>query len=344
MSRDVHNTVVVTRGLVTLVATLLVALLVLVAPAYAYGSTGEGATISHVYAQDGDGIMRVFTVLEGSGTDGSAEVVAYLDGPHDPVWVVEMRSGMADEGGKLLDSKIVNDTSELVSRDGRLFYMPAETIEADGTTYHRVQEEIEVSENGGAIEAYYVVDGYELTGDYEVALQFVDIADGASIGTQNESVSLESAKQGVDEVIGVPTSLQDGAYVLVPGQFFDLTNEGAAALFHNYYAPDRAYTIYYRKADDVDYADAVITRIKTVRSASHLAVGGESIVDETNPLAAPFMARDVDAPSPRLGSLQMKSTMFGGILGGLLVLGIVLFVYLIGRKKEEDGEDFADDM
>lgn len=343
MNRNADNTRVKTRRLMTLVTTLLVALLVLVLPVYAYASSSEGAAVSHVFAQDGDGVMRVFSVLEGSDTNGTTEVVAHLDGQHDPAWVAEMRSGMEGDGGRLLASKIMNDASELVSHDDRLFYVPTETVEADGTTYHRVQEEIEVSENGGAIEAYYVADGYEPKGDYEVALQFADIADGSSIGVQNESVSLATAKQGIDEVIDVPTSLQDGAYVLVPGQLFGMTNEGAAALFHSYYAPNRAYTIYYRKADDANYADAVITRIKAVYSDTHPAADGEPIIDEANPLAAPAQAGSVDALNPRLGLLHMKSTMFGALIGGLLMLGVMLFAYLVRKKKEEDWDDFGDD-
>ena len=342
MGRIAQHTKQMVSVQVALIAVLLLALCALALPAQvraAEGGTGNGTKATRIYAQDGNGVTREYMVLEGDPSSYSATVVSYGgEQSNGPTWVIEARSGMPEEGGRLLSSQTLRNAGELTAHEDGLYYMPAQTIDVDGVSYHCAQKEILVNPSGGVAEAYYVADGYEPTEDYDVTLQFVDMADGTSIGSQTATVSLARAQKGADEAIAVPATLNDGAYVLIPGQFFAQTTAGDALLQHNYYAPDRTYTIYYRKASDESLADAVIAKINTVYSQPKGA--SEVIADEANPLAAPGL----NGQDSHLGALSVKSTLFGGIMAGLFAVGGALFFFLTRKKREEDRRDFGDDV
>ena len=297
---------------------------------------------AHIYVRDEAGVVHEYALIDIASPEGNGQSITVLNtASAEPVWTVECRSGVAGENAKLLSTKMSVSSDQLVERDGELYYVPAQTLEASGASYQCVQSEICVNPSGGMVEAYYVPEGYVPTGDYNIALRFMNIADpdGAPIEEYSCVIAASLADDGIDQTISVPTSLQSGAYVLVPGQLYDESGvEGCMDLDHNYYAPERVYTIYYRDVNDAEHVNTVITRIDTVCDVDQAvpsADGGQTIIDEANPLAAPGM-------SAAAGTSAMKATMLGGLIAGLSVGGCALFVYFLFKKRRED-RDWEDE-
>ena len=296
---------------------------------------------AHIYVRDEAGVVREYVLVDVGPAEGNAQSYTVLTTNDTPVWTVECRSGVPGENARLLSTKMTVSPDQLVERDGELYYVPAQTLEASDATYQCVQGEICVNPSGGMVEAYYVPEGYVPAGDYSITLRFMNIAapDGAPIEEHSCVIAASLADDGIDQTIAVPTSLQDGAYVLVPGQLYDESGvEGCMDLDHNYYAPERVYTIYYRDVSDAEHLNTVITRIDTVYDVDQAAAGaslGQTIMDEANPLAAP-------GTNASAGTSAAKATMLGGLIAGLSVGGCALFVYFLFKKRRED-RDWEDE-
>ena len=296
---------------------------------------------THIYTQDESGVVKEYVLVEAAPTQGGTKSYTVCRSTNaNPVWTIECRSGVADENAKLLDAKESVTSDQLVERDGDLYYAPAQTLDVSGVTYQSVQDSIRVNPSGGVVEAYYVPAGYELTGDYGLTIRYANIAtpDGAPIEEHSYIVSAAQASTGANQAIAIPTSIKDGAYVLVPGQLYEQSaTAGCMDLDHNYFAPERSYTIYYRDINDAAHQNTVITRIDTVFAAGSIeaATNAETTIeDEANPLAAPGQATATASTA--------KSTMFGSLIAGLTVGGCSMFVYFIYKKRTED-KDFGND-
>ena len=296
---------------------------------------------THVYTQDASGVVKEYSLIDAAPTQGGTKSYTLSSTANaNPVWTVECRSGVASENAKLLDAKASVAPDQLVERGGELYYVPAKTVESQGVEYQSVQDEIRVNPSGGVVEAYYVPADYELTGDYGLTLRYVNIAtpDEAPIEEHSYVVSAVQASAGLNQTFAIPTSIKDGAYVLVPGQLYEQSaTEGCMDLDHSYFAPERSYTIYYRDINDVAHQNTVITRIDTVFAKDVIAAVANTeatIADEANPLAAPSHATGAASIA--------KSTMLGSLIAGLTVGGCSMFVYIIYKKRTED-RDYRSD-
>ena len=319
-----------------LVLALVIALLAALAPASlstaeASATTAGAPLPERLYVQGEGGIVQELEVV--SADDTSSQQTA------NPTWTLECRSGVADENGRLLQAATL-DANSVVEQDGACYLMPAETIDVAGDSYHRTQELVRIDPDGGTVVAYYVPQGYQVSDDYTVLVSHKDIANpsGAPLKTTQYRVSSDAASQGRSEEVSIAKTLRGGSYEIVPGQLSYQTADGSAmSLLHSYYSPTREITVYYRNTNDPAYADAVIHRVDSVfaGSASGQAeqIGqGEVITDEANPLAASMGSGTTKSAEKML----LRGVVMGGLVVGLAVMGVCLFVWTDFKKRKED--------
>lgn len=101
---------------------------------------------------------------------------------------------------------------------------------------------------------YYVPDGWVAPEDYEVKVNYVDIATNGIISSETYTSSATARR---DLEIGTPETLDaDGReYVRLAGQELPIR--------HSYYAHNRAYNVYYRDVNDDLHSKVVIRTVRT---------------------------------------------------------------------------------
>lgn len=202
-------------------------------------------TAEYLYFQPGD-----------AGTDQSKTyTVQYnvVDQTREVTWTIQNLAVSVAEDGTW--SSISLGNTEYTVQPGKTATHTPEPITYNGTTYVPVQDEYTYTYGDTNLlqQVYYTADGYVPSVSYTVALQFVNIADGAVL--QSESVMVNP---GADTEITCPAEFTagDNTYVRLGGQ--------SDTYRHSYYSPKRTYTIYYRDVNDTLYANTIITNIETV--------------------------------------------------------------------------------
>ena len=269
-----------------------------------------------------------------SSAEGSWQYQVSDQAQGSKAWTVECRSGVAGEGGKLLRPAYSLSALQTTLVDGVRCYTPVAEIVSGGQTYHCVQDRVTLSQGGGNLTVYYVPEGYALTEDYTVTIRYVNIAnpDGAPIESFDHVVPASKAATQPEDTILIPGSIKEGAYVLVPGQLFDVAlREGYLSFCHSCYAPERTYTFYYRAINDVAHANTVLERVGTLPATWNDEQGTQELLDEATPLAAPTTASVHSVSSA-------KSIAFGGLLGCIMASGVTLFAFFAYKKELEDRE------
>ena len=276
---------------------------------------------------------------EGGSSEGSSWQYQVGHDAHAPLmWTVECRSGVAGEDGKLLRPAYSLTVQQTETGDGVRWYVPAAEINFEGQAYACVQDRVMVPSGGGVLPIYYVPAGYELTEDYKITIRYMDIADpdGAPIETFTHAVPASTAAAQPDDVISIPGSIRDGAFVLVPGQLFDVgEREGYLSFRHSCYAPERTYTFYYRAIDDVAHANTVLERADALPAPQGSALTAQ-MQDGESPLEA------AEGKGQGLAGANFRLIAFGGLLGSIMALGITLFAFFGYKKGVEDRENGLD--
>lgn len=109
---------------------------------------------------------------------------------------------------------------------------------------------------------YYVPEGYTTSDDparsaYDIAVQYVNVANGAVIRTETATIDPEAA--GTLVIAGAERFTEGGnEYVRLPGQ--------EAGIRHAYFAPTRTYAVYYRDVNDVLSAETTIRRTQIIET------------------------------------------------------------------------------
>ena len=137
--------------------------------------------------------------------------------------------------------------------------VPPKTVQVDGDTYTIVGKPSEYAYRLGAgiapsVDVYYVPEGYRAEVPYEVALRYINYADGKVITTESYTSS-PNATAAVSLKTPESFSLGGKDWVRLPGQ---------EDIKHSYYSGIDAYAVYYRdKSEDLN-DEAAVTRIRTV--------------------------------------------------------------------------------
>ena len=137
---------------------------------------------------------------------------------------------------------------------------PEATIDVEGATYNLVGDpsEYEYTIRSGevpSINAYYVPEGYQPPGPYEVTVNYVNYLTDQVV----ESHTYTSDPNATGAlVIETPASFESGGveYIRLDGQEADIE--------HSYYSGIASYTVYYRDKNDTLSSGTVINTIRVV--------------------------------------------------------------------------------
>ena len=213
-------------------------------------------------------------------------------------------SKRANEKGRSLG------TETAVVDEANATALPAETIEANGTTYHIVgsPSDYAYSFRSGAmpsVNVYYLPEGYHASESYEVTVNYVNYVTGDTV--ESHTYTSEPNTTSALEIETPETFSANGVdYVRLPGQ------EGV--IEHNYYSHIPSYTVYYRDVNDVLTSGTVIN---TIRVDYVDGPGGGGLGDGTGATTAADAAA-ADAQALQLNDGRTYNVFDGEGNNGLL--------------------------
>lgn len=220
---------------------------------YAADTAGSGVCVAYALEDNTQQKLRFNT--QAGNTAGVTETVRYvkteLTGKFN---YVDGSKRIGEEGRNLGSENFVVTESDPVA-------MPTQqTIEINGETLALAGSASDYAYEYGStripvIDVYYVPADYVAPGDYEVTVNYVNLADNSVITSKSFTAS---ADQTGDLEISTDASFeQDGeSYVRLNGQ--------ENPIYHNYYSSVRSYTVYYRNVNDTLNANVTITQIRVV--------------------------------------------------------------------------------
>lgn len=192
-------------------------------------------------------------------TEGKQEItykVRYTkqDSSASQTWTVNVINGTADpkDAGRVISTQTLTATPDT----------PAEfdadpSITIDGTEYVPASKQTHYTYTYGSggsnvLNIYYVPKDYVAEKDYDVTINYVNIATGKVVGSKTVTVPAGITE---DLQIETPESFQVGniTYLRLAGQ--------DAPIQHGYYTGYRTYTVYYRDSRDNLNANTVITTV-----------------------------------------------------------------------------------
>lgn len=223
-----------------------------------------GSEVAEYALADGNDALEEGTnqlvLTTASNTDKKAEItyeVRYTkqDSSASMTWTVNAINGTAEPGSA---ARTISSRSFQVTPDQDATYDVEPSITIDGTEYVPVtgtQASYSYSFGSGAnpvLNIYYVPKGYVAEKDYDVTVNYVNIATGELVGSKKVTVPAGITE---DLQIETPESFLAGnvTYVRLAGQ--------EAPIQHGYYTGYRTYTVYYRDSRDTLNANTVITTV-----------------------------------------------------------------------------------
>lgn len=221
----------------------------------AYGLSGaDAATLSKLTGN----VLFLDAAVDGV-TSGSATYTLYYSKQ-------QASSGSAEVTFNIVDaSKRVGDATRMLGVETATAYKGGASVEppstytaSDGTTYviagnaSMYAYSYDSGENP-VVDVYYVPEGYSVPADYEVTVNYINVLDGSVIASSTYASSASDA--GDLEITTDATFTRDGTeWIRLDGQ------EGAIS--HNFYSSFRAYTVYYRSANDIASSGVVVSHLR----------------------------------------------------------------------------------
>ena len=232
---------------------------------------GEEAVVT--YRIDGDPTIRLSAANDGVLNRERTITVRYTADP--------LEAPEANVTFNLLDgSKRVNDkdrilgVQQLKATEDNPTVEPVDEIEVNGTTYYLAGDPADYaytlrSGKMPTIDAFYVPEGYEVPGAYDVTVNYVNFLTGAVVESHTYT-----SDAGANARIEIETPAEfsaDGVdYVRLDGQ--------DGAIRHSYYSGIASYTVYYRDVNDTLTSGTVINTIRVVY-VDGTTTGGTGVTD-----------------------------------------------------------------
>lgn len=223
-------------------------------PLYIYKTNADGSVTT--YKRAGEDPVVPFGETEGAGQEGSVvKQMAYEVVPADaPATDVTINYIDATSGkGTLMNvqTATVDEANPSVSAP--------KSYTANGTVYHLAGDAADYtyvyrSDAMPVINAYYLAEGQNADGEYEVTVNYVDYLTGDAIGSS--SFTSYSSDRG-PVAIPSPELFTDAEGVT----FARL--DGQANMEHSYYSNTRAYSVYYYDQSK-DLPTGVVEHVRTV--------------------------------------------------------------------------------
>lgn len=228
----------------------------------------EYSVPSTVYATDpaGSGVTSAYTL-----EDASQQKLHFDRGDYDADGVTKkIRYVKTELSGRF---NLINGAKRMGEEGRSLGYenftvtqesptaMPSqEAIEIDGVNYVLAGSASNYAYEYGStrmpvIDVYYVPANYVAPGDYQVTVNYVNLADNSIIASKSFT---SSPNQTSDLEIISDASFSEGGeeYVRLAGQ--------ELPILHNYYSGKRTYTVYYRNVNDKLNANVTVTQLRVV--------------------------------------------------------------------------------
>ncbi len=229
-------------------------------------ATGETAVVT--YNVEGSNTIRLSAANDGVLNHERTVTVHYTAQPLDAS-EVSVTFNLLDGSKRVSDKDRVLGTQQLVATEDNPTVVPVSTLDVNGVAYHLAGAPSDYAytlHSGVAptVDVFYVPEGYEAPGAYNVTVNYVNFLTGAVI----ESHSYTS-DEGANARIVIDSPEQFGAdgvsYVRLAGQ--------ESAIQHSYYSGIASYTVYYRDINDTLTSGTVINTIRVVY-ADGTAAGG----------------------------------------------------------------------
>ena len=229
-------------------------------------ATGEVAVVT--YKVDGSPFIHLSAANDGVMNHARTITVPYTAQPLDAS-EVNVTFNLVDGSKRVSDKDRLLGTQSVKATDENPTVQPKDSVEVDGTAYHLVGDPSDYAYtiHSGAVptvDAYYVPEGYEAPGAYDVKVDYVNFL-------TNEVVESHSYTSDPGEnsriIIETPAEFSaDGVdYVRLAGQ--------DDSIQHSYYSGIASYTVYYRDVNDTLTSGTVINTIRVVYTDGTTAGG-----------------------------------------------------------------------
>lgn len=230
--------------------------------------TGETAVVT--YRLNQEAAIRLSAADDGVVNRERTITVRYEAEPLDSAEVT-VTFNLVDGSKRVNEEGRVFGTYQTVATDETSTVEPEREIDLGGVSYYLVGDPSDYAftlHEGmvPSIDAYYVPEGYEAPGPYDVTVNYVNFLTGAVI----ESHSYTSDAGGNARItIDSPGEFSvDGVdYVKLAGQ--------EAAIAHSFYSGIQSYTVYYRDKNDELSSGVVINAVRVVYEDGS-AAGGDA--------------------------------------------------------------------
>lgn len=231
---------------------------------------GEPTVIT--YNIEGSPTIRLSAANDGVMNRERTITVNYTAEPLDAV-EANVTFNLLDGSKRVNDKDRVLGVQQLKATEGNPTVEPVSEIEVNGTKYYLAGNPSDYaytlrSGKMPTIDAFYVPEGYEVPGEYNVTVNYVNFLTGATV----ESHSYTS-DPGANARIEIETPAEFSAngvdYVRLDGQ--------EDAIRHSYYSGIASYTVYYRDVNDTLTSGTVINTIRVVYIDGTVSGGGEVV-------------------------------------------------------------------
>ncbi len=263
---------------------------------------GEAAVIT--YEVQGDPVLYLSAAKDGVLNRERTITVKYSTQPLDAV-SANVTINMLDGSKRINDKDRTLGTQSVVADDANPTVVPDSQIEINGAKYNLVGDpsDYEYTLHKGmvpSIDAYYVPEGYQAPGAYDVTVNYVNFLTGAVIESHSYTTDPD---ENARITIETPTEFSaDGVnYVRLAGQEADIQ--------HSYYSGIAAYTVYYRDVNDTLSSGTVINTIRVVY-ADGTTTGGAA-ADATTTLDATAAAVAEGATALQLNAARTYNVLDG---------------------------------
>lgn len=203
----------------------------------------------------------------------------------EATWVVQSINGTTDAQLALDEYKVTADSPQThkVAKSynsanaagEQVTMVPVAAIANDNQVFDPKADSYDLTfENSAAInrlKIYYAPEGTTTYDDYTVTVNYVNITNGQTVGSQSIPMSGSMVENREYYEIQIPANYTaNGAnYVLLNGQ--------DSTINHNYFSP-HTYTVYYRNANDDLHTSTVVTNVRTVYTGTTVTDGGTTVV------------------------------------------------------------------
>ena len=232
------------------------------------GSTGETAVVT--YKIDGEPVLRLSAANDNVENHAKTITVSYTAQPLDAAEVA-VTFNLLDGSKRINDKDRFLGSKQVIANEATPTAVPDDTIEANGTTYHvaGTAADYAYTLRSGAtpvIDVYYLPEGYEAPGAYDVTVNYVNFLTGDVVESHSyASDTGENARILIDTPAELSANGVD--YVRLAGQ--------EEAIQHSYYSGIASYTVYYRDVNDTLSSGVVINTIRVVY-VDGTAAGGDA--------------------------------------------------------------------